>query len=304
MDENETKALQFLKEADKKSRSLGGGGGFLGGIFGGFSGKSDDACELYVKAANLFKMAKKWDQAGQSFVKSAEINCRKGDAKHEAASNYVDAATCYRKTDPRSAVSCLQKAAEIYTDMGRFTMAAKHHQSMAEIFENDLSDLDQAVYNYEKAADYFKGEESKSAANKCLLKVAQYAAELKQYRKAIDIYEEIGKAAVDNNLLKYTAKDYFFKAILCYLCMDLLDAQHALKRYDDLFPTFTDSREHKLLSDCILALEAKNLDDFTQSLRDYDKISRLDSWTTKMLLRVKELCGGEDNLGGENSDLL
>lgn len=30
-----------------------------------------------------------------------------------------------------------------------------------------------------------------SAANKSMLKVAQYAAQLQQYRKAIDIYEEV-----------------------------------------------------------------------------------------------------------------
>jgi len=32
-----------------------------------------------------------------------------------------------------------------------------------------------------------------SAANKCLLKVAQYAAQMEQYEKAIDIYEQVNK---------------------------------------------------------------------------------------------------------------
>lgn len=297
MDENETKALQFIKEAEKKAKPAGGG---LFGMFGG--GKNDDACELYIKAANLFKMAKKWTQAGQAFVKSAELNLAKGDAKHDAASNYVDAATCYRKTDCRLAVDCLLKAAEIYTDMGRFTMAAKHHMSIAELYETDLNDLEQTMYHYEKSADYYKGEESKSSANKCMLKVAQYAAQLQQYRKAIDIYEEVGKAAVDNSLLKYSAKDYFFKALLCYLSMDLLDAQHALKRYDDLFPSFTDTREHKLIHSCMLALETENADDFTAAVKDYDKISRLDQWTTTMLLRIKKKCG--EGEAGEHADLL
>lgn len=72
---------------------------------------------MYVKAANLFKMAKKWNEAGNAFVKSAEINLNKGDAKHDAASNYADAATCFRKTNPPAAVDCLLKTAEIYTDM-------------------------------------------------------------------------------------------------------------------------------------------------------------------------------------------
>lgn len=38
-------------------------------------------------------------------------------------------------------MSCLLKAIEIYTDMGRFTMAAKHHQSIAEMYEADANDL-------------------------------------------------------------------------------------------------------------------------------------------------------------------
>ncbi|VDP50476.1 unnamed protein product [Soboliphyme baturini] len=167
-------------------------------------------------------MAKKWTEAGDAFVRSAELNFRKGDSKHEAAVNYVDASTCFRKTNPPKAVDCLMKAADIYTDMGRFTMAAKHHLSIAELYESECVDVEKCVQHYEKAADYYKGEDS---ANKCLLKVAQYAAQMEQYKKAIEIYEEVGTSSADNTLLKYSAKDYFFKAALCHLCLDLLDAQ-------------------------------------------------------------------------------
>lgn len=89
------------------------------------------------------------------------------------------------------AVNCILKAIEIYTDMGRFTMAAKHHQNIAEIYETDGMDLERAVQHYEQAADYFRGEESNSSANKCLLKVAQYAAQLENYEKAIQIYQQV-----------------------------------------------------------------------------------------------------------------
>ena len=42
--------------------------------------------------------------------------------------------------------------------MGRFHIAAKHHQTIAEIYEVKLADLDNAVQHYEQAADYFKGD--------------------------------------------------------------------------------------------------------------------------------------------------
>lgn len=122
-----------------------------------------------------------------------------------------------------------------------------------------------AVQHYEQAADYFKGEESTSSANKCMLKVAQYAAQLEDYDKAIKIYEQVhlnynfrilyltifivqvASSCLDNSLLKYSAKEYFFRAALCHLSVDLLNAQHALEKYSQQYPAFQDSREYKLV---------------------------------------------------------
>ena len=125
---------------------------------------------MYGRAANLFKMAKKWSQAGNTFATIAKHHVKAG-SKHDAATNLIDAANCFRKTDPKEATATLQKAIDIYTEMGRFTIAAKHHQTIAEICETELADLDKAIQHYQFAADYFRGEESNSSANKCLVKV-------------------------------------------------------------------------------------------------------------------------------------
>ena len=60
---------------------------------------------------------------------------------------------------------------------------AKHHQAIAEIYESEMIDLEKAMQHYRQAADYFKGEESSSSANKCLIKVAQYAAQMEKYEQ-------------------------------------------------------------------------------------------------------------------------
>ena len=92
---------------------------------------------------------------------------------------------------------------------------------------------------YEKAADFFKGEESKSSASKCMAKVAQVrmkieskvylllqiAAEMEQYQKAVEVFEEIGLYEADHQTLKYNAKTHFFQALLCYLCIDTVNGQ-------------------------------------------------------------------------------
>jgi len=283
MADNEQKAMQLMAEAEKK---LNSSKGFFGSLFGG-SSKVEEAVECYQRAANMFKMAKKWGSAGNAFCEAASLHAKAG-SKYDAAVNYVDAAHCYKKSDPNEAVSCFLKAIEIYTDMGRFTMAAKHHQSIAELYETEAVDLDRAVQHYEQAADYFKGEESNSSANKCLLKVAQYAAQLENYDKAIQIYEQVASSSLESSLLKYSCKEYFFRAALCHLCVDVLNAQHALERYQELCPAFQDSREYKLLKVLIDHMEEQNVDGFTEAVKDYDSISRLDQWYTTILLRIKK----------------
>ncbi|KAM4680768.1 uncharacterized protein AAGF69_001741 isoform 2-T2 [Amazona ochrocephala] len=132
-----------------------------------------------------------------------------------------------------------------------------------------------------------------SSANKCLLKVAAYAAQLEQYQKAIEIYEQVGTNTMDNPLLKYSAKEYFFKAALCHFIVDELNAKLALEKYEEMFPAFTDSRECKLLKKLLEAHEEQNCEAYTEAVKEFDSISRLDQWLTTMLLRIKKSIQGE-----------
>eukprot|EP00096_Caligus_rogercresseyi_P016672 TRINITY_DN946_c0_g1_i4.p1 TRINITY_DN946_c0_g1~~TRINITY_DN946_c0_g1_i4.p1 ORF type:complete len:290 (-),score=96.06 TRINITY_DN946_c0_g1_i4:129-998(-) len=285
------KGFALIAEAEKKLKSSKT---FLGGLFGGQSSQ-DEAMELYARAGNAFKMSKKWPEAGNTFVTLAGHYTKMGN-KHEAATNFVDAANCYKKTDPQEAANCLNKAVVIYTDMGRFSIAAKHLQTIAEIYENDVADLDRAMQHYEQAADCFRIDESNSSANKCMLKVAQYAAQLENYERAIRIYEQVAKTALESSLLKYSAKEYFFRASLCHLCVDSLNAQHAIQRYEEQYPAFADSRESKLIKSLLVHIEDQDIDAFTEEIKKYDSISRLEAWYTTLLLRVKKGLNSEDDL--------
>lgn len=65
-------------------------------INSGGSSRLDDAVECYQRAANMFKMAKKWSQAGKAFCEAANLHSKAG-SRHDAATNYVDASNCYKK---------------------------------------------------------------------------------------------------------------------------------------------------------------------------------------------------------------
>ena len=139
-------------------------------------------------------------------------------------------------------------ALDYYTEEGKFSIAAKHAKEIAELCESE-SDFKQAIDFFQLAADYYEGEGSTSAANGCLLKVALYAAQTEEYDKAIEIYERVAANSIDNNLLKWSVKDYLFRAGLCHLCKgDPVSARRAIDRYCDMDVTFQGQHEHKLLS--------------------------------------------------------
>jgi alpha-soluble NSF attachment protein len=47
--------------------------------------------------------------------------------------------------------------------------------------------------------------------------VADIAALVGQYSRAIDRFEAVARASLNSNLTKWSVKDYFFKAGACYL---------------------------------------------------------------------------------------
>jgi alpha-soluble NSF attachment protein len=46
----------------------------------------------------MFKMAKKWQQAGAAFCSAANLHAQ-AQSRHDAATNYVDASNCYKKVN-------------------------------------------------------------------------------------------------------------------------------------------------------------------------------------------------------------
>lgn len=76
---------------------------------------------------------------------------------------------------------------------------------------------------YELAAEWYSGEDSNAQANVCLLKVAQFAGTLEDYDKAIDLFERVSLKSLENNLTKWSVREYLFKAMICVLCLAVLE---------------------------------------------------------------------------------
>lgn len=287
-----SQAKDLMAQAQKKITSYS--------FFGSKTQKYEDAGEMYKKAANLFKMAKQDNEAASAFLEAANCFSQAPNNQHEVATCYVKASGCYKKESYLEAISALKKAVNLYATDGRFGMAAKHEKDIAELFENN-GDTTNAMTHYETAAHYFEGENSTSTANGCLLKVATFAAEAKDYAKAIKIFEEVSQSSINNKLLQYSVKEYLLKASLCNLCTgDLIETKKALTRYMALDHTFMNSREGKLVSAITDAYDNGDEETFCQILEEYEQITPFDPWKRNLLTVIQENIKKEaEDSGGE-----
>ncbi|KAI7867095.1 soluble NSF attachment protein [Spinellus fusiger] len=249
----------------------------------------EEAAELYEKAGNTFKLAQQWSEAGKCFVKAAELYKKSSVLRYEASKAYESAARCFKKNDCHAALAALQQALAIDKDGAHFRNAAKHHQDIAELYECELVDLHLAMDHWEEAAKMYMADDSQAMVNKCWIKVAHFAAQLELFARAIEKFEAVAVASMNNPLTQWSLKEYFLKASLCHLCVGDSVAHHrALTHYCSMDVTFENTREYQFIERLVECIENEDEDMFTQNVHAYDQISQLDAWKTSLLLKVKK----------------
>jgi len=279
-----------LQKADKAFNSIGSGFSF----FGGKSEKYENAVDLYIQAANAFRMTKQGMDAGRAFEKAGSIQLTNLNEPDDFANTMTEAFKAYRKESPEDAARCLEKAITHYASKGNFRRAATHKQNLAELYEaevqpgNEKEGRARAAAAYEEAASWYESDNAEALANKLWLKTADLLALNEEYYKAIELYESVAKSSVQNNLMKWSVKEYLLKAGICSLAtQDMVGVNAALERYRNLDNSFSQQREHQLLVDLAEACKEGDEEKFADSLFQYDQMSKLDKWKTSILLKVK-----------------
>ncbi|KTW25643.1 hypothetical protein T552_03503 [Pneumocystis carinii B80] len=281
--------VSLLLKADKKSSGHGG-------ILSFFGNKYSEAAELYIEAANGFRLKKKGKEAGEALEKAALMQL-KMEERDDAANTLVEAYKSYRKTDPIDAARVIESAIEMFTIRGNFRRAASYKMDVASLYELELMDSQKALESYDEAGEWYSNDQAEALANKAFLKVGEIAALNEQYPLAIRKFEDVARKSINNNLMKWGVKDCLFKAGLCHLNSgDMVATRRALEHYIDLDITFQSTREYKLLEDILEAIESGDSDLFTEKIREYDQLSKFDKWKTTLLLRIKKSINEEPDL--------
>ena len=260
--------------------------------------------------------------------------------ENEAVTAISEAGTCYKKLNPVEAIQAFQAAIEIYNAGGRFGRSAALTKDIAEIYEAD-GNVDGAIESFESAANLYHNDNKKSVGQQMLLKVAVLCSGTKgDYAKAAQIFETVGREAMESNLSKYSAKNYLFQALLCFLAAgDTVTAKSKKEDYKNVDYTFATQRECVFVEKLLALIEVRALllfaflsalqphpptrplthppslppfahlrtqandgEGYATACAEFDRITPLDPWKTSVLLKAKKSIAGEGGGGGE-SDL-
>lgn len=275
----------LIQEAEKLTKPQLGFFLFLSGSSQSY--RLEEATDLYIQAANQYRLQKEFNLAGNQFIKAAEIQGKLSN-HNDVANHLVDAYKCYKGVSPKDAIDALSKAIHIFlTQNGQFRRAANFTSDLAELYES-VGDNENAIKSYEQAGDYFVTDHAEALSNKSYLKCADLCALNGNYRKAIDLYDIIIKQLLGNSLTKWNLKDYFLKTILCTLCLDdSIEAQKKCESYVSEEPSFETTREFRLIQDIFECIDTGDVQAFSDKVFEYDQFSKLDKLKTQLLLHIK-----------------
>lgn len=287
--------VELLQRAEKKGVPSSG---FMKIFSGSDSYRFEEASDLCIQAANLYKLRKELKLAGDAFVKGAAYQL-KASNDDDASNIYIDAYKCYKSNgNSIEAVNALICAIDLFTKKGQFRRAANFKFELGEIYEQDLNDFKNAIEAYETSAEWYSQDQAIALANKCWIRCADLKALDNDYIEASNIYSKLIKNSLGNRLSQWSLKEYYLKMGLCQLAAtDSVAANRTVQEGQREDPNFVDSREATLLQNLIECLNENDAERLSQCVFEFDKFSKLDKWKTTILLKIKEnITEAEDDL--------
>ena len=260
--------------------------GFFGKMFSSKESRIDEAMDLLKSAANIYKIRKNWQKAGETYEELGRLDGESGGGM--GYSFYQDAAHCFSFVDKVRSDQNLDRAIESCEKAGKYMQAGKMAQRIANEFEENFN-YEKAIEKYKKAAEYYamESQNTKSMQQQCLLKVADLMCisnHKDMLTEAPKIYEKLGMQYLTTPLLKSSAKDMFFKCVMIFIAKkDEVTAEISLKKYLIEDPTFDETRDSKFLKNAIKFIsDPPDPDSFRKEIQSYKTLRELDKWKLTM----------------------
>jgi alpha-soluble NSF attachment protein len=229
--------------------------------------KVEEAATDLEKAANFYKLAKLHDLSAKASVQAAELY--EGiNQNYSAASHFAKAAKSFKLADNAKLAEHYSKLSiELWSQDGKFSMAAKAMSTLGEDFEKD-GDFEGAASLFQTSAEYYENADAPSTAAGCLAKAADCLGQSKKFSEASDLFLTLAAGCLKRDLGKYKFDEYQMKAVLCKLASG--DAVAAKKLCSGFSSQTTQSPKIQLtLTDLISAVEDKDDEEFAKLSGDF-----------------------------------
>lgn len=175
-------------------------------------------------------------------------------------------------------------------------LISKTYEKLANVC-NVTGDIGEEIRYFEMAIKFNMSENSK----KYLLRYnLSYKYALNgEYQKAIDLIIETSSECIDNSVMKWNVtKNLFIAIILSLLLNSSEEASTLYEKCCNLDISFEGRLEGKTSRNIIEAYQNSDVEFFTDSIKEYDRISKFDNFHVSILSKLKGKLqdSGEDDL--------
>lgn len=250
-----------------------------------------EACELYKKAGDKFKICNQWKKAGLCYENCSEI---KKKLKEKPTFFLKQSYLCFSKIDiGNDSKRLFEKLNEQLEKDEEYFQIGKNHENLA-IQKDNKKKYDEAIYHYLQALKFYE-KDGKHESLKINIEIKLVELMLTcnypdASKRVPQMLEDIGINYLKNLITRYAAKYYFGKAVLCHIYYkdNPSEGEAYIKKYKKMDKTFNESSIYKLCKDVINSLENNDYKKLKNAIHQYREVAELEGFMEDILNKISE----------------
>jgi tetratricopeptide (TPR) repeat protein len=267
----------------------------------------EHACDLYKRAGDKYKICGQWRKAAECYDCSAKMQT---SLNGNPVPYYQESFFCYSKANSTNSSMVFEKMNLTLERQGEYYQAGKNNENLAIKNENEEK-YTEAINYYLQAFKYYesdgKHESLKINIEKKIVDLMMIHDHPDAKEKVPVMLEDIGKNYLKKPLTKYSASDYFGKAVLSIICYsnNASEGTIYINKYKEIDNNFQQSTIYDLcckVSDC---MEKKDANRLRSVINEYKEICETDEFMDNILNKLidKISVNNYNNIYNEEEDL-
>jgi tetratricopeptide (TPR) repeat protein len=212
-----------------------------------------------------YKEDKEYDKAAELYQKLAE----KETDLIKKSRFYENAGMMFKFFNPIKAINCFITSAKIKSKNNFFISAGEMWEMAGNIYEK-TNNLDKAIIMKARAIDCYSFEQQKISYFKLKVEIIKLLVEIKDYKKAITVADEVINEYIKNPSLHFIVNKLIFYNLLYYFITQSSEiVQKKFDEYSLKHPLFNGTKESRLIIEIIVAHEDNDINLFSKVIKNY-----------------------------------